>query len=179
MICTHPIISAFTSLQAPLPPSPFAGRIPPNTPLPRSSHGVLRSSRLFVGTAFVEVIKVGKACEFPGQSAACFLCHFSLINQRCRKVDTALCVSLSPAQQRPRLCPRAGALGKRREGNHPSSRLHMSAVIPSPFRWLSPSPPVFRISTEAAAQMNKNHCPCHLPWCRPPLLRENKTYTGS
>lgn len=114
----------------------------------------------------------------PGRGAASFLCHFSLINQRCREVDTALCVSLSPAQQRPRLCPQAGALGERREGNHPSSRLHMSAVSPSPFRCLALSPPVFRISTEAAAQMNKNHCPCHLPGCRPPLLRENKTYTG-
>lgn len=121
------------------------------------------SNPLFMGTAFVEIIKERKACEFSGWGTACFLCHFSLINQRCSQVDTALCVSLSPVQQRRVSALRPTHWGKG-EGNHQSSRLHMSAVIPSPFRWLSLSPPVFGISTEAAAQMDQNHCPCHLPW---------------
>lgn len=86
-----------------------------------------------MGTAFVEVIKERKACDFSFRRTACFLCHFSLINQRCSKVDIALCILLSPAQRLLRLCPQAGALGKKREGNHQSSQLHMSAVIPSPF----------------------------------------------
>ena len=86
-----------------------------------------------MGTAFVEIIKERKACEFSFRSTACFLCHFSLINQRGRKVDVALCILLSPAQQLLRLCPQADALGRKREGNHQSCQLHMSAVIPSPF----------------------------------------------
>lgn len=88
---------------------------------------------LFMGTAFVEIVKERQAYEFSGQGTACFLCHFSLINQRCSEVDTVLCVLLSPAQQRLRLCPQAVALGKKREGSHQSSQLHMSAVTPPPF----------------------------------------------
>ena len=86
-----------------------------------------------MGTAFVEIIKERKACEFSLRSTACFLCHFNLINQRGREVDIVLCILLSPAQRLLRLCPQAGALGRRGEGSHQSCQLHMSAVIPSPF----------------------------------------------
>lgn len=126
------------------------------------------------GNYFVKIIKERNACEFSSWSTAWFWCHFGLINQHCSKADTVLCILLSPAQRLLHLCPRADALGKRREGSHQSSQLLVSAASPSPSCWLSLSPPVFRISTEAAAQMNENHCPCHLPWYGPPLLNENK-----
>lgn len=62
--------------------------------------------------------------------------------------------------------------GEREAINLPSCSCQQRVLPPS--CWLSLSPPVFRISMEAAAHMNKNHCPCHLPWYGPPVLNENK-----
>lgn len=62
--------------------------------------------------------------------------------------------------------------GEREAINLPSCSCQRRVLPPS--CWLSLSPPVFRISIEAAAHMNKNHCPCHLPGYGPPLLNGNK-----
>lgn len=128
-----PPISDLTLLQHRLHSHPLAHTFHETHPCLALTTGYSVQTQQFMGTAFVEIIKERKACEFSFRSTACFLCHFSLINQHCSKVDSALCILLSPAQQLLRLCPQADALGRRREGNHQSSQSHMSAVIPSPF----------------------------------------------
>lgn len=88
-VSTRPItgeFTSFTSLQTPFTPPPFAPHSSHYTPALLSPRGIPVQTQRFMGTAFVEIIKERRACEFSCRRPACFLCHCSLINQRCTEV---------------------------------------------------------------------------------------------
>lgn len=115
--------------------SPFAARIPLEIPLPRPNPGAFqfRPHGLWELLLPTPLKKAGPVNSPP--EARPVFCRRSLINQRRGEADTALCAALSPARRLPRLCPKADSLGRKAEGNHPSSQPHVSAASPSPFLW--------------------------------------------
>lgn len=159
--------------------SPFAVRIPLEIPLPRPNPGAFqfRPHGLWELLLPTPLKKAGPVNSPPEARPVFCAVAASLISAAARQ--TLPCVLRCPPHGGSRVsAPRPTRWGeRRRETIHLPSRTCQQRVLP-PSCGPPLSPPVFRISPEAAAQMNKNHCPCHLPWDRPPLLNENEEDTG-
>lgn len=128
-----------------------------------------------MGTALSKPLKKETPVNSPPEALPVFgVILVSLISIAARQ--TLCCVFYCPQHSGSSIsAPRLTHWGKgeRETINLPSCSCQRRVLPPS--CWLSLSPPVFRISTEAAAQMNENHCPCHLPWHGPSLLNETST----